>query len=527
MPLLNLRSLSSTMTDEDVDIIETPAEARAYEIDRLQPDVTPVHPDWVPTIYYDPNKFPNDASIERIERHYANEFPGRRFNFEYLRPSALKHFAIVKYPLAEECLRRRGFVSDIEVTSFLPRDHRSATVYLTHNSAAAYHQLALIAHFLRQPATPTKTTAESLPKPRAKLARLIGQQDSVPAPLVERDGVFLPCRNFWKKEKIHFAHTWSPSLALDQGRRDPLGLCYAMPDELEMQIQFERRNSRALFNGASASSLLLWQTQALAMLRKAAWEIEFTTKPTLNKVQESKARARAKALKQFRSNAGLIRADQIDNASETALAMYQDKLYNAMLAVIEKNPHFYGPALELAEYNHGISIEQNIVAVLHGSTYVPEFDWDDIYDRQDPRHWLGPVAEWIGNLKRHRYAVLSESIAHSLVAIFSEADIDDPYDARLSEFASFIEDRFGDIVWTVIATAITDILNGSSGPVAVIYDWTRNPEEPWAAEKRKDGTIVIRGPLLDFPTSQVAYWNEKATIFTKEGGLAFRRDNRD
>ncbi len=55
-----------------------------------------------------------------------------------------------------------------------------------------------------------------------------------------------------------------------------------------------------------------------------------------------------------------------------------------------------------------------------------------------------------------------------------------------------------------------------------IYEWTRDVEQPYRAELR-DGTIVIRGPMLDFPTPDAERWNAYAADVRREGGLVLQR----
>jgi len=522
---MRLRDLQS-INDEPEHVHES-SNSRAYEIERRQPDIAPGHPDWTSTVYFDERKFPNHASIERIEKHYAQKYPGRSFTLQSLKRNNLYQFSISRYPLSEKIFRRRGFVADLDVDKFMRGDQNVDKAYVMYNKEAVHLQLAVVSHFLESSARWKDIRSTT----RIELSGLIGGERNLPIPLIERDGILWPCRQFWRKERIHFAYQRAPSAALDQGDEDPFELCYAMPDEIAEQIQFEAKNSQAIFNGASKNALLLWQTQTLGILRKAAWETEIITSPSLNTVQTAEATAQSKTLKEIISGRMLTKPDYEYNFDRTVyqscLKEQQDKYEESLQDAITENNHNYGSGLGLAEYHHGIATDQNVVATLHGSTFLPRFNWDLISHRSHPLHWLTPVAEWIGKLKRQRHAILTKEIAECLAAIFGEGDFYAEYDARLRDFAPIIEDRLGSATWSMIADASQKILNGSGFSVSVVYDWTQNPEKPWAAESRDDGTIVIRGPLLDFPVSRVSYWNSKAAIIEKEGGLAFQRDNRD
>jgi len=522
---MRLHDLQS-INDESEHIHDS-ASSRVYEIERRQPDIAPSHPDWTSTVYFDERKFPNPASIERIEKHYAQRYPGRSFTFQSLKRNNLYRFSISKYPLSERIFRRRGFVADLDVDTFLRGDQNVDKAYLMYNKEAVHLQLAVVSHFLESSARWKDINSTT----RIELSGLIGGEKAHPVPLIERDGIFWPCRQFWRKERIHFAYQRAPSAALDQGDEDPFELCYAMPDEIAEQIQFEAKNSRAIFNGASKNALLLWQTQALGILRKTVWEIETIASPSLNKIQATEATEQSKTLKEIVSGRTLTKSDYEYNFDRTVYRSHlqdeQDKYGESLRDAIAEHNHNYGSGFHLAEYHHGITTDQNVVATLHGSTYLPRFNWDLTSHRVHPLHWLTPAAEWIGKLKRQRHAVLTKEIAECLAAIFGEADPYAEYDARLRDFAPIIEDRLGAAAWSVLSDASRKILNGSDSSVSVVYDWTQNPEEPWAAESRGDGTIVIRGPLLDFPVSRVSYWNSKAAIIEEEGGLAFQRDTRD
>lgn len=488
-----------------------PAALRSWEIESLQPTTTPLSPDWGATIYYDPEIFPNPVSFERVERHYANAYPGRHFSQRSLRKDGLQHFAIAKYPRVEELFRRRGFVSDIEVTSFERKDHHPETTYLATNKAAAGFQFTLIAYIKSDPALPIVEAVEE----SADLARMIDGHrvrrnlSWRPAPLVERDGVFYVDESLQERECVHFALRWKPLLALENGMRDPFSLCHAMPEDVAAQVRFEFANSAVIFAGASADALLLWQQQVLAILRKVVWGIEIATNASFDKQEIAEDKARKRSLKRLLADSRAVTAEPVQKALSAVVNDRKDAYREAM---IEENAlsRIYGQALGSEEYHHGITTEQNVIATLHGSTYEPDFDWDYSGDRSDPLHWLTPLAQWIGQLKRHRHAVLNEQIGACIMAIFGDYDVDAGYDERLQSFGSVIENRLGDVAWTAIADVVPAILDGSRAPVSVVYDWTQDADQPWAAERREDGTIVIRGPLLDFPVSRVEFWNEKS-----------------
>lgn len=508
--------------DADEDPYDVPAFARDMAFQALEGPLTSTHPAWYATVYYDPEKFPIAVTLERIALHYAAAMPGRGYRLAPLSVAELRHYSIIRYPSAEETLRRRGFVSDVEVKGFKRGENSAEIAYLAHNRAAATFQLATIESLLE----PRKGTTKGKARRKRGLGGLIGQDEGAPIPLVERDGVLLPCRKFWQPEQIHFAHSAALLAALRQGRRDPAGFCHPTQAEIRAQVQFERRNSRALFNGTGATALLLWQAQALAALRKAAWQIEFFTGAGLNATESLADEQRRRALQRLRDDPALTEAGPVLNAFEVALADHRDMFDAAVREVIEdaseRDP--YGTAFGVADYQHGLTTEQNVVAALHGSTYYPDFDPENRVQMSEPINWLQPVAKWLGELKRRRYAVLDQQIANNLLSVFGEDGVGSPYDPQLWRYAPMIQDRLNDAAWTIIrATALELQRDGTAQAVPVLYNWTRDAAEPWAAERRANGAIVICGPLLDFPLSRATYWNRKSRILREKGELAFHR----
>lgn len=517
---MSFQDFAQRYIDDEDPFEDDPQLDRLMALQEVEPRVTPRHPDWIATVYFDPDKFPIEATLERIQRHYAETAPKRRYNLEMLSSERLMRSSIVKYPLAEEVFRRRGFVSDSEVIGFRRGDNSTETTYLAHNRATVHFQLALIDAYLGPP----NTSAAGKERRKIALSQHIGQQGKAPVPLIERDGVFLPCQEFSQKEYVHLAYSAAVSPSLKNGRKDYYGLCYASRDELEAQIAFERGNSHALFDGASDSALLLWQLQALALLRKAAWQIEFFEGAALNVQQNKEEVRRSEAWKMLRGDESLMSAGGIQNAVQTAFNDHCDAFRDSVLNAIDESSieDCYGKKFGLAEYYYGLTTEQNVVATLHGSTYCPDFDPEDFAVRSDPIYPLHDLAEWICDLKRRRYGVLNKRIASLLIAVFGEDNDEDFNNPQLSRFAPMIQDRFGEPAWTVIIAAVLE-LDGARNPEAipVIYDWTRNADEPWLAERRADGVIAIRGPLLDFPVSQAAVWNAKSRVMFEEREIAY------
>ena len=131
---------------------------------------------------------------------------------------------------------------------------------------------------------------------------------------------------------------------------------------------------------------------------------------------------------------------------------------------------------------------------------------------EDPLRFVLPIAAWIGELKRQRFAVLDHRIAKLLSDI-----VQDEEGLGLTAFLPVIEDRLGKDAWSVLVAACQDLLDDEShSAIEIAYVWTRDPVSPWSAERLSSTKIRIRGPLLDFPVSNVEVWNKHSQVLWSE-----------
>lgn len=510
MPLAHLIDAANLDYDDPREEIA----ARYDLIEGLQPEVNLKHREWVPTIYVDAERFPHDLMLDRVWAHYAQAHPGREFTMCVMRAQDLESNPISQFPTAERIFCQRGFVADVDIAAFT-KGTNYETRYLGRNRSAAHFQLKVISGVIGG----ARSTRWSAFIDR-HLGKLMGDCDGVPVPLVERDGVLLHRGPLGGNERIHHAHSRSLHLALQDAEADSYRLCSALPEEIAAQAKFERRNSRAFFDGASAAALILWQTQALAFLRKAAWQIEFITGPKLNtaksELEVQKGRALRIVTRKPRGNQPPARLPHMPEPVLIAENQYRVEARDRLLEA--------GVNLRAATYIRGLETEEVVVATLHGATYQPELDVDCDIDRADPLRWLLPAARWLYELKHHHHATLDRGTARVLAKILN-AFRDEPDDEcpDLAAHRGLIEDRLGTPAWSVLSVVIDLMLHATiAEPMPVVYEWSRDPASPWKA-RCWDGAVVIEGPLLDFPVSQAEQWNAKAENLRLEAHLGIPR----
>ena len=513
--------------DDDAPIELSPEFRRLIEIDRLQRELAPTSAEWAPTVFYDPEVFPTEASLERVERHYEQVIPGRNFSFRALPLSAVETALFFKFPAAEKLFRHRGFILETEGNR-ATQGQSNAISYRERAKAVSEFQLSTIAMYLDLENVDSSDTWKAYLAFR--LGAAFGEVNGQPIPLIERDGLLLPCKIFYRAERIHLAYGRGLKLAIKNGRSDPHRLCPALPEEILEQVTFERRHSQPIFGGATPTALLLWQTQALAFLRKAAGEIELITDAEFNKREAANVPLRQAALRILldpEEDLGAAGLDEIVSPDCAALAAYQVDYLAEIAEIAAENPadaaRRYGVAHGACTIVNGLTDEQNIVAALHGSHYRPQLIRDSERYSYHPLDTLLPVARWIFELKRRRHAVLGHGIAKLLRDVIDPEAMGVDGQYELYRFRPLIEDRLGQQAWSVLHDSIAELLNHREpGPIPVVYEWNRDAITPWFAERRVNA-IYIRGPFLDFPISAANVWNEKATVLRKERGLVFKR----
>jgi hypothetical protein len=488
------------------------------------------------TLYLNPDRFPTEFSRERVMETMARIYPGVDFAVRRVRLSDLEHWSFTRFASVEEVFRRRGYLSNLEIRGFAQGERKPQTVHLARNRSAAFLQLTVIADFYdvyrpsaktwRPPPAPAgragragRAAREVFKGLEAWLVDLMGKNGR--APLVRRHDVYLPCDPADIEGDVVYLALNAKALrsAIKVGRTDPFRLVSALPGEIAEQVRFEYDNA-ALFDGATREALLLWQTQALAYLRMAAWNVEFYGGKTLHdvvvnsrKLLDDEESLRALTERVLWSNLAFDHSEEIRWPESEALGSIEDKI----IATFGEHARVGGTRCD-----RGLDDAELFIAALHGSTFGPLSTPKPMSERdlrhhylEDPLAVLLPVASWLGDLKRQRRVMLDRRMARLLLEIPMDADR-----IGIDRFVPLVRDRLGEPAWEVLVDACNELLDVEGmAPVEVVYEWTRDAAEPWRGERIDIGKMRIRGPLLDFPLGEAAVWNERAAaLWSPERG---------
>lgn len=493
-------------------------------MDFRKPDETPI------TIYVNQDVLPYEPMLARVLAHYAGRFPGRLVDVQRIRSSDLQKCDPSATSTLKKLFLKRGFVSDVD--DKFQKGQRTKGIHLREMEAALYLQFAQV---MRLVGNPRYLRQDKL----AALKRLIGastrkpDEDIVPgeathyiAPLIERDlapaeevdpnfangpkaidrqRVLLPWQPVAADEIVHLAFECDFTRADRLGKSDETDLVSAITADLDAQLAWEARHSEELFRGANRSALLLWQTQVLAFLRIAAHEIEFGASAELLREIEGDPERCVEARDQARQH-GMLNVEIPELPAERVLRDRIDRLTDNLSPGDQ--------VLTDPQVRTGLASTQRVIAALHGATAYPKFDPSDRDDYEHPLHWLFPAAEWIGTLKRKRHAHLNVEMARILLAIDQSDRDDETPSPDLWRYKRLVTDRFCGQAWSALITAASGLVGGAlTSPIPVVYEWTRDAASPGRADQ-VDDVLVIHGPLLDFPVSDAATWNQLAQKVT-------------
>lgn len=442
-------------------------------------------------LYYNPAILRTPVCRERALADFKQRHPGIIPKVEPLFPNDLKHFSISRYPLADQVFHQRGYVSNIDFTNEPGNSHESP--YVKQSKAAVRLQYMMLDAMLSEfpgldggtlPLDPTRT-----------LEALSGKRCNASVPLVEHEDLLLGCTDFGQQRRVHMAFEFNSQKGLNEAKRDPMGLMYAMPDELYEQISFELVHSRELFNGASPLAIVTWHSQVLAYLRKWAWTKRFLEKNLtgyhFDEVDHLTNRVRKPTEDDF--VAGLD--DAVRKAFNDATNEYNEKCKNTANGMVGN------PTYSMRLWEH-----EKWIAMLHGSMFQGwEFDRREGYQSNDLYH-LRPLTVWIGELKRKRCAVLNDVIS----------PIFELFQGSSEDFSDFAEQLSFEALESLRDRAL--LIEENASPVHVVYEWTRDAEQPRSIDVIH-GVLVIRGPLLTFPLRASRYWNERAEVIRRNGGF--------
>lgn len=524
-PFDNLRQVNHAEDEFDGDRpqpIESPVTQFDNRVKLLKAVVPPAERGDEPTIYFDPDIFPTELSRGRVMDSFRREHPDVEFTVQEIRASQLEFWSFTRYASAEKIFLKRGYISNVEIEGFVQGERAPETMHVARNRLAAWRQLTVIADlspvyepaaksWRPPPAGAGDAIAEAFVRLETSLRGLVGERRR--APLVRRDGVFLPCEHLQGEgDVVYLAASGVLEAAIADGRNDPFRLSSALPGELAEQVRFESDNSVHLFRTATSAALRLWQTQVLAYQRVAAWNVDFYNGKKLHDVTSNtrKALERDRVLQRMRAQVrqGAHDVDDFDRLGMPEDTAVRDIVHAFMdeLREVIAVPAGVGCRRRLEDAEH-------FVAALHGSTYTPlstprPMSEEELRYRhlEDPLSFLLPVASWLGELKRQRRAVLDRNIASLLREISADSD-----NLGLRQFIPLIEDRLGGNAWAVLFKACNELLDDEARqPVEVAYVWIRDPEQLWNAQRLAADKIRICGPLLDFPIREANRWNDRA-----------------
>jgi hypothetical protein len=177
-----------------------------------------------------------------------------------------------------------------------------------------------------------------------------------------------------------------------------------------------------------------------------------------------------------------------------------------------------------------ISARGDVISRLAGGIGLEdEAIWRDDQLHRDSlaRYELGYLAQWVGELKRFHRATLNESLARLIDEIVSGVP-DTLHELELTDDdwsgPWLIRAQFPVAIWEAMLDAIKG--PNSAGKVEVRYLWNKNPVEPMRILQKdddeyrddelatlEDDTVVIAGPLLDLSAQRRAWWKDQAELF--------------
>jgi hypothetical protein len=477
-----------------------------------------------PIVFFDIERFPNRRTREPVLRDVAKVRARDLFQIRELSVSDLELWSVARSSRADENFRRRGFVSTFECRGLGKGDNNPEPTHLARNRAAACLQLTTVAGAFptynaseRRFTTPARRRPQPERQAFRKMANFLGAHagDTKTTALICRKGIFLPKALRAPgidvtADPIFMAFSSKLAPAMELGHADPFRILAALPQEKAVQAQFEYDHSDLLFK-ASRPALLLWQTQVLAYLRVASWMIAFHGSKTYqDAISDAKAHvSQRRYVATWRALVrGEGRVDGLNNLKDPMERAFETEEDRTLEELADEGVNVLG-----ASCAYGLSTAQTFIAALHGGTYGPltaarsptdeEVKWAL---REDPMRILTPIGAWLGALKRGRYANLDCDTAERFTQLESD---DEEQGMRL--FLPIVKDRLGGEVWDILMQACKELVSGRiAGSIEVAYEWTRDLQQPWSAERVDDHGIRIKGTLLDFPLRNAVEWTRQA-----------------
>lgn len=481
----------------------------------IEPPVSPSSEGYEAYVYIDQDRYGDTKSIDKILAHCKNVLLRRKLHNrlfpKLITRASLKHHRFIAFPKAEKKFIKVGYVCEIEAREVTPGQRIDSIFNAAHKCAV--HAQALVMEEIVRTLGPTffgwspEVVGDEL---RKALAPLFGRGANRSYVLVERNGILLGTEHADHLDVIHAAFAGTPDSWIRQGR-SAIGLGYfgeRGPRDVRSQVQFElqQRVCEAIFGArhwpsrardrrdltVSPEMVMVWYSQWLAALKKVTWRVGLEEAPgTLTNILSLEQQATGAKPVGFGG-----RLPKRDPAKDE---------HSLIRTELEKTLDYIGgingrkAAVEQIKVN--LSSLDLVIGQLSGMTF-------DDRAADEPPAPLYMVSSWLGEMRLKGHVVLNGEFWDELC--YAEYESDD-------ESWDLLQFMLPDEIWRFLKNAAVEI-SRTDRKIDVIYEWTRNEQQPWAV-KRTRNRLWIRGPLLHFPTYQIQRWADAAGMVKKQRGF--------
>jgi hypothetical protein len=168
------------------------------------------------------------------------------------------------------------------------------------------------------------------------------------------------------------------------------------------------------------------------------------------------------------------------------------------------------PVRAVNEMTYDVSWRNEILAALMGATYDSQIDCTDS-PFHNPSKFIRHLADWIGELKRKRTAILNPYTADAILEMRRNNQQKEP----------LLQSQFPRSTWERLAEISETVSRDEPSQVQVTYTWTTDPGRPYSFAAAGD-RIALVGPLLCYPALEASQWQEKARIIVDLGGFELK-----
>jgi hypothetical protein len=471
------------------------------------------------TFYYDPDRI----AEQKLEHQYS--LAKRKYRHRVLRKQpldlkALRKFSVSHGPRFESIFLENGYATDLDGRTFIGRGRPKSFKVVEANKTIVQANAHLWTTMLAECSQPL-FEVNSPDEIKALAAAMLGmaKKGGRLIPLVPYKNLFLGA-HAPVGYPFYFAHSMTPLEAIKEGKRTIELLFTRVGQDAMKQIEFEFANAHILFGGGARislkdhhkarASIVVWFSQVLATQRRVVWgmEIRRTWAVELRELLNEK-KIHKRVLGAPMLSEKHIKSKTVDEQIDFETDVLQ------------------GEAEDIWGYRpdcmHELSLEERMLAVLHGisvdSTACSEYDFIE------SKEYLIALARWIGALKRTGVQTFDEHIARYVRLGWN----------RIGKGDNCLLGQFPKATWlTLVNMAGKEVMepprtpyglprrriDGYAGRFDVTYEWvTINTIHNPTACTWENGALSLRGPLLCFPTDQIAYWKRKASIVTELRGF--------